>query len=72
MAKPLCDDWGCPAAVSCALHYGRSEAYAAMTLPAPPMARHGRDTGTVHCADYRCDKPRAWLLPGAPVGKPNA
>jgi hypothetical protein len=57
----LCDNWGCPAAVSCIQHFGRSRAYAAFKRQVPTETRqHNPLTG--HCAEYRCDQPRVWNL----------
>lgn len=68
-AKVWCDDWRCPARVSCAHHFGRSAAYAAMK-PAKVESventfRYDR-TGSKDpdaCAEYRFDKPKEWLVP---------
>jgi hypothetical protein len=59
---PLCDNWACPAAVSCALHFGRSRAYAAMSLDHTPLRTRALPKGADACAEYRCDKPRSWLI----------
>jgi hypothetical protein len=62
--RVLCDNWACPAGISCALHFGRSAAYAAMREGTRLRARvvpHGKDA----CAEYLFDKPREWLLPMA-------
>lgn len=66
--RPYCDDWQCPAAVSCALHYGRSSAYAAMR--AAPVERRDRDPKRDSCADYEFDRPKAWL--GSPARSSGA
>jgi hypothetical protein len=58
----LCDDWSCPAKVSCMHHFGRSKAYAAMTLPAPQLRKPPRKADAECCAHYVTDRPRAWLL----------
>jgi hypothetical protein len=62
-----CDDWACPAHVSCARHFGRSAEYAAMKMPAPST---GHGPGTIywrgvrdHCAKYEFDQPKRWLMP---------
>lgn len=45
-ARPkFCDDWQCPARVSCAKHFGRSKEYAAMQMPAPST---GHGAGTIY------------------------
>ncbi|HEX2255625.1 MAG TPA: hypothetical protein VHG92_02800 [Afifellaceae bacterium] len=60
--KWLCEDWACPARVSCARHFGRSSLYGALRERHPPL-RHGpRDRGQDSCAEYRFDRPRQWLL----------
>ncbi|WP_448207261.1 hypothetical protein [Azospirillum sp. sgz302134] len=66
-ANTLCDDWACPAGVSCAHHLGRSEAYAKMEIPEPEVIRREREADAESCADYRCDRPKMWLLPNAHV-----
>lgn len=63
-APILCDNWSCPAAISCAQHFGRSAAYAAMregTQLRTRVVPHGKDA----CAEYRFDKPKPWLMPMA-------
>lgn len=68
--KPLCDDWTCPARVSCAHHFGRSRAYAAMSDrhgkvghgEGTPYDRHSSEDRQ-SCDAYRLDRPRAWLMP---------
>jgi len=69
--KVWCDDWRCPARQSCANHFGRSEAYAAMrpgakieTVEATGAFNWhvGPDAGN-SCAAYRLDKPKKWLMP---------
>jgi hypothetical protein len=66
-----CDDWRCPAKVSCAKHFGRSAAYGRMEERArvDSIEQTGRfnwmqgpDAGN-SCAEYRLDKPKAWLMP---------
>lgn len=67
--KTWCDDWTCPARVSCAHHFGRSAAYAGMK-----PAKTGHGFGTPYdrfetkgdpdsCPAYRFDRPKPWLLP---------
>jgi len=57
----FCDDWDCPAAVSCGHAFGRSEAYASMRMPSPPAQKFGREEGAEACARYFTDKPRSWI-----------
>lgn len=66
----LCDDWTCPSAQSCARHFGRSQAYAAMSLNHPPLAQgrrwaeiDGRLVQLDACADFKIDGPHPWLIP---------
>ena len=61
----LCDAWDCPAAASCAIHFGRSRAYVAMARPGPELRARLRPVGKDHCNEYVCDRPRAWLLPAS-------
>lgn len=66
--KLWCDDWSCPAAKSCAHHFGRSAAYAGMR----EGAKTGSGQGTPYdryasedrqsCTAYRFDRPKAWLV----------
>lgn len=72
MSRPLCQDWGCPAKVSCARHFGRSLAYAEMRLPGPPLYRGERAVDEESCADYERDKPREWMGGGLTVSVPGA
>lgn len=68
--KTWCDDWSCPARASCAHHFGRSGAYAAMREdhgpvehgPFTPYDRHASDDGQA-CDKYRRDRRKAWLEP---------
>lgn len=75
MTKLYCDDWRCPARVSCAHHFGRSSAYASMRRADSERDRlesiegtgrfnwmQGPDAGN-SCAAYRLDKPKKWLMP---------
>ena len=62
-----CDDWSCPAHVSCARHFGRSRAYAAMS---DRIASTGHGPGThffrgikESCAQYEFDAIKPWLMP---------
>jgi len=62
-----CDDWECPARVSCARHFGRSSAYAAMRREHESTG-HGPGTWYFrgikeHCPRYEFDKPKEWLMP---------
>lgn len=62
--KTYCEDWACPAAVSCARHFGRSSAYAGMKRhPAFNLEKFDRGVGADCCAFYEYDKPKAWLQP---------
>lgn len=69
-ARPAyCDDWSCPARVSCAKHFGRSVEYAGMRMPAPST---GHGAGTIywrgvrdHCPKYEFDQIKPWLMPQA-------
>lgn len=54
-----CDDWGCPARVSCALHFGRSAAYAAMRRARTRARPRPKHAGS--CPDYRRDRRKPWL-----------
>jgi hypothetical protein len=66
--KTWCDDWTCPAQPSCAHHFGRSKAYAAMA-----RAKTGHGHGTPYdrhasedrqsCDAYRFDRIKPWLMP---------
>lgn len=69
--KVWCDDWRCPARVSCKHHYGRSAAYAGMKPGAKVESVEntgqfnwsvGPDAG-LSCEVYRLDKPKPWLMP---------
>lgn len=75
-SRVFCDDWGCPAKVSCAHHFGRSHAYASMKGADAENSVHtrtfGRKPGADDCADYRFDRPRPWLLPPAPIKRQPA
>lgn len=72
MIEVYCDDWGCPARASCALHFGRSHAYAAMSdrrVRIESIENTGRfnwmtgpDAGK-SCEHYELDKPKKWLMP---------
>ncbi len=60
-----CDDWACPAKASCARHFGRSHAYAAMAVRSVSTG-HGASTWYFrgikeNCAKYEYDKPKPWL-----------
>ncbi len=65
-----CDDWSCPVRVSCAKHWGRSHAYAAMAEKHKPVG-HGPGTHFFRgireqCDHYEFDRQKKWLaaLPG--------
>jgi hypothetical protein len=72
-----CDDWDCPALVSCRWHFGRSRAYAgAADLEETcrgPRANFWKgkrvpdpddETGKIpdSCDRYEFDRPRKWLM----------
>jgi hypothetical protein len=64
--KVWCDDWACPASVSCAHHFGRSAAYAAMRPGSKVESientgKYERDLQ--NCASYRFDRAKPWLMP---------
>lgn len=58
----FCDDWGCPAHVSCGRHYGRSEHFAAMSASPVDFARPPRAAGAEACDSYTRDVTRPWLI----------
>lgn len=66
--RTYCDDWTCPARVSCANHFGRSLAYARMN---PAKVEHGDGTpfdrhaseDRQSCENYKLDRPKRWLMP---------
>lgn len=68
--KTWCDDWTCPARVSCAHHFGRSKAYGAMKGqrnkwehgPFTLYDRHASEDRQA-CDKYRLDRPKPWLMP---------
>ncbi len=67
--KVWCDDWSCPARRSCAHHFGRSLAYAAMREGArtghgheTPYDRHASEDRQ-SCSAYRFDRQKEWLKP---------
>lgn len=62
MSRPKCDDWACPALVSCAHHFGRSLAYWAMTVEPQRFEKGDRKAGKEACADYERDKVRPWMV----------
>ena len=62
-AKPVyCDDWACPAHVSCARHFGRSNHYAAMSEVGYTLEKLARDPQKEFCPSYEFDEPQTWLL----------
>lgn len=62
MARPMCDDWACPAMVSCARHFGRSLAYWAMSEEPRRFEKGERRLGQDSCPDYERDKVRPWMV----------
>lgn len=70
MARKIwCDDWSCPARVSCAHNFGRSAAYASMRErvmvahgPFTSYDRHASEEGQ-SCDAYRRDRAKLWLMP---------
>ena len=60
-AKTWCDDWACPARVSCAHHFGRSAAYGGVREHHEPIRRRSRMPDADSCPDYRFDRPKPWL-----------
>ena len=61
--RVYCEDWACPAAVSCAEHFGRSRHYAAMLDRGYILVKPPRDPKADSCAAYRFDRPKKWLAP---------
>ena len=67
--KVYCDDWRCPARVSCAHHFGRSAAYASMREGTKqehgPFTKYDRDASEDRqsCSAYRFDRQKPWLKP---------
>lgn len=64
--KVWCDDWSCPARVSCAHHFGRSQAYAGMREGAKveSVERTGQyERDLQSCPQYKLDRPKRWLMP---------
>jgi hypothetical protein len=59
--KVYCEDWACPAAVSCARHFGRSREYAGMRDRGYRLEKFAREPGVDSCDQYERDKPRPWL-----------
>lgn len=57
----LCDNCGCPAAVSCAHHFGRSRSYGNAMAVTHTEAR-AVEPGQDHCDEYVADRARPWLL----------
>lgn len=64
---PLCDNWSCPAWVSCAHAVGRSGAYAAADTTGMEIETRHVLPGKDSCRDYRRDKPRPWLTTAFPA-----
>jgi len=67
--KVWCDDWQCPARRSCAHHFGRSHAYAAMSKcrveSVENTGQYNRASSErVGCCDqYKRDRIKRWLMP---------
>lgn len=61
--RVYCEDWACPAAVSCAEHFGRSRHYAAMLQTGYMLVKPPRDPDADSCPAYRFDRPKKWLMP---------
>lgn len=61
--KAYCEDWACPALVSCALHIGRSRHYAEMRERSLDLFTPPRTPDADFCALYRFDKAKPWLQP---------
>lgn len=59
--RTYCDDWGCPAMVSCARAFVRSRDDHAMRIGAI-VAKRPRKPGAESCPDYERDGVRPWLL----------
>lgn len=60
----LCDDWRCPASISCRHHFGRSACYASMDERARYVkddGRFARGKGNDACIQYEFDRPKKWL-----------
>lgn len=58
-----CEDWGCPAWVSCKHAWGRAREYAAMDIDANyELDKFGRAPGADACADYERDEPKEWMM----------
>lgn len=60
-----CEDWSCPAAVSCKWAWGRSAVYAAMSEEPgrTPLWKGPREQGAESCDRYQRDRVRKWLIP---------
>jgi hypothetical protein len=57
-----CEDWACPARVSCALHFGRSADYARMDERRRfTLKKFDRDPSKDCCTEYEFDKPKKFL-----------
>jgi hypothetical protein len=64
--KGFCDDWSCPAAVSCKWHFGRSHDYASMANPTRnDFWRGEREAGADSCRRYQFDQIKPWLVTSA-------
>lgn len=63
----FCEDWSCPAGISCAHHFGRSEVYAGMSVEpgATKLWKGPRTAGAESCSEYARDRVKSWL----PLGR---
>jgi hypothetical protein len=60
--KVYCEDWGCPAAISCAHHFGRSREYAGgMRETGYRLAKFQREPEADSCRLYEFDRVKPWL-----------
>lgn len=62
MARAYCHDWACPARASCALHFGRSKAYWAMTTKDADGVNAKRPPEAEACDLYVRDKIQPWMV----------
>lgn len=62
MARPPCQDWGCPAKASCARHFGRHLAYWSMSGEPRQFMKRERKPGFGSCPEYEADKARDWMV----------
>tara|TARA_R110002124_G_scaffold173690_5_gene341343 strand:- start:10940 stop:11218 length:279 start_codon:yes stop_codon:yes gene_type:complete len=61
-ARPYCDDWACPALVSCRHHFGRSLDYWAMRQEGGRFQKGNRKAFQEACAEYERDQIRPWMV----------